>query len=95
MPEKVLCFRGILQYSIIGFMFTVEGSPGDTSMADDRAQKLQAMAGNGVLTCTQIYTFARNNAIELQYMKPLLRVAGIRVKDCEQTCISLRCKYFK
>lgn len=64
-------------------------------MTDDSAQKLQAMAVNGILTCAQIYAFARNNAIELQHMKPLLQVAGIRVKDCEQTCISLRCKYFK
>ena len=73
----------------------VEGSPGDTSMADDFAHKLQEIADNGVLTCTQIYKCARNNAIELQHMKPLLQVAGVRVKDCEQTCISLRCNYFK
>ena len=64
-------------------------------MADDVAHKLQELAGNGVLTCAQIYKFARNNAIELQHMKPLLQAAGIRVKDCEQTCISLRCTYFK
>ncbi len=28
-------------------------------------------------------------------MKPILKVAGILIKDCEQTCIFLRCKYFK
>ena len=64
-------------------------------MGNDFTSKLQEMTNDGILTCTQIFKFAKNNNIELQNMKPILKVAGIQLKDCEQTCISLRCKYFK
>ena len=67
----------------------------DELMLNDFASKLQAMTNNGILTCGQLYTFARTNNIELQSMKPIIEVAGIRIKDCEHTCISLRCNYFK
>ena len=62
---------------------------------NDFVSKLQEMTSDGILTCAQLYKFARTNNIELQSMKPIIKVAGIRIKDCEQTCISLRCKYFK
>lgn len=67
----------------------------ESIMANDFASELQEMTNDGILTCAQIVAFARNNHIELENMKPILKVAGIRVRDCEQTCISLRCKYFK
>ena len=67
----------------------------DEFMVNDFASKLQAMTNNGILTCGQLYKFARTNNIELQSMKPIIEVAGIRIKDCEQTCISRRCEYFK
>jgi len=72
----------------------VERWSGDRAQADERVQRLQEIAGNGVLTCAQIVTFARSHGIELQQMKPLLKAAGVQVKDCEQTCISLKCKHF-
>ena len=59
------------------------------------AVKLQEMAKDGMLSCVQIVKFARNNDIELHQMKPLLKAAGINVKDCGQTCVSYRCQYFK
>jgi hypothetical protein len=64
-------------------------------MVTNFASKLQEITNDGILTCAQIFKFAKNNDIELQNMKSILKVAGIQVKDCEQTCISLRCKYFK
>jgi len=67
----------------------------DELMLNDFASKLQEMTNNGILTCGQLYKFARTNNIELQSMKPIIEVAGIRIKDCEHTCISLRCNYFK
>ena len=63
-------------------------------MSTDFASKLQEMTYDGILTCAQIVRFAKNNNIELEEMKPLLKTAGIQVKDCEQTCISLKCKHF-
>jgi len=63
-------------------------------MVNDFASELQEMTNDGILTCAQIVAFAKNNNIELEDMKPLLKTAGIQVKDCEQTCVSLRCKYF-
>lgn len=67
----------------------------DTIMVNDFASKLHEMTRDGTLTCVQLVKFARNNDIELQNMKPIVKAAGIQVKDCEQTCISYRCKYFK
>jgi hypothetical protein len=67
----------------------------DKFLVNDFASKLQEMTSDGILTCAQLYKFARTNNIELQSMKPIIKVAGIRIKDCEQTCISLRCNYFK
>ena len=67
----------------------------DKFLINDFVSKLQEMTSDGILTCAQLYKFARTNNIELQSMKPIIKVAGIRIKDCEQTCISLRCKYFK
>jgi hypothetical protein len=67
----------------------------DKFLVNDFASKLQEMTSDGILTCAQLYKFARTNNIELQSMKPIIEVAGIRIKDCEQTCISLRCNYFK
>ena len=64
-------------------------------MVDDFTSKLQEMTNDGILNCSQIVTFARNNHIELENMKSILQTAGIQVRDCEQTCISLKCKYFK
>ena len=64
-------------------------------MSTDFASKLKEMTYDGILTCAQIVRFAKSNNIELENMKPLLKSAGIQVKDCEQTCISLRCNYFK
>ena len=64
-------------------------------MINDFASKLQEMTHDGILTCAQIVRFAKSNNIELENMKPILKSAGIQVKDCEQTCISLRCNYFK
>ena len=64
-------------------------------MENDFASKLQEMTNDRILTCSQIVTFARNNHIELQNMKSILQAAGIQVRDCEQNCISLRCKHFK
>jgi hypothetical protein len=64
-------------------------------MITDFASKLQGMTYDGILTCSQIVRFAKNNNIKLENMKLLLHAAGIKVKDCEQTCISLRCNYFK
>jgi len=63
-------------------------------MSTDFASKLKEMTYDGILTCAQIVTFAKHNNIELEKMKPLLKATGIKVKDCEQTCISLKCKYF-
>jgi hypothetical protein len=67
----------------------------DKFLVNDFASKLQEMTSDGILTCAQLYKFARTNNVELQSMKPIIKVAGIRIKDCEQTCISLRCNYFK
>jgi len=67
----------------------------DKFLVNDFASKLQEMTSDGILTCAQLYKFARTNNIELQSMKPIIKIAGIRIKDCEQTCISLRCNYFK
>ena len=67
----------------------------DKFLVNDFASKLQEMTSDGILTCAQLYKFARTHNIELQSMKPIIKVAGIRIKDCEQTCISLRCNYFK
>ena len=64
-------------------------------MVNDFASRLKEMTHDGILSCVQIVRFARNNDIELHNMKPLLKAAGIHLKDCEQTCISYRCKYFK
>jgi hypothetical protein len=64
-------------------------------MITDFSSKLQEMTYDGILTCAQIVRFAKHNNIELEEMKPLLKTAGIQVKDCEQTCISQRCNYFK
>ena len=64
-------------------------------MITDCASKLKKMTCDGILTCAQIVTFAKHNNIELEKMKPLLHAAGIKVKDCEQTCLSLKCTFFK
>ena len=63
-------------------------------MITNFASKLKEMTYDGILTCAQIVTFAKHNNIELEKMKPLLEDAGIKVKDCEQACISQRCKHF-
>jgi len=67
----------------------------DNIMVSDFVSKLQEMADDGILSCVQIVGFARNNDIQLHTMKPILNAAGIQVKDCERTCISYKCKYFK
>ena len=64
-------------------------------MQNDLASRLQETTNDGILTCAQVVRFARSNDIELQNMRPILKAAGIQVKDCEQACISLRCNYFK
>ena len=64
-------------------------------MVNDFASQLKEMSNDGILSCVQIVTFARNNDIELHTMKPILKAAGIQVKDCERTCISYRCQHFK
>ena len=64
-------------------------------MVNDFTSKLQEMTHDGILSCAQIVRFAKSNNIELGNMKPLLKAAGIQVKECEQTCISLKCNYFK
>ena len=55
---------------------------------------LYAPLSNNQLVSLTALLNKKNNNIELDNMKPLLEAAGIKVKDCEQTCISLKCKYF-
>ena len=69
-------------------------APEKIVLANNLTSELKEMSRNGVLTCGQLYQFARNNSIELQSMKPLIKAAGIEIKDCAQICISLRCKHF-
>ncbi len=55
-------------------------------MTEGLESKLKDLATEGILTCTQIQEFAKNNNIEVTKMKPFVDLIGLDVADCQKFC---------
>ena len=63
--------------------------------SDLGAKFRETARGREELTCAQILKFAKLHYVELERMKYIMQMAGVSLKDCEQTCVSLKCEFFK
>ncbi|MBW2183783.1 MAG: hypothetical protein JRF49_07955 [Deltaproteobacteria bacterium] len=55
-------------------------------MAEELQEKLRKLAPDGKLSCAQAHRFAQDQSIELEKMKLLLDVCGIKLKECQLGC---------